>query len=474
MNLKENFSLNKAHETLNKYKSELQIIINKLGKKGKLSIGAGLLCVAVAIAGAAFATASTVYILTADSIELGYVDDTAKITEMIETVKADLSKETGATEVVFDSTKVVWAKADANKQDVDLLSSEELKAALSNKDYYTANAWAIKIAGKSVAAAGSEEAANGVLESLKIAYKTDGTELISAAFKEDVAIIQEMTSLDMLMAPEAATQLILTGTKEPKTYTVKDGDTMWDIAQSSSMNSDELAAANPGFDPSKLHIGQVLNMFEKKPYVTIITTEKIAESKKIDYKTVYESTDALYKGEVKVKTAGVYGEEQVLSEVVKENGVWVSTKVLGTTVVSEPSQQIALKGTKSLSTFTGSGNLSSPLSGAISSGFGSRGGGRHTGIDIPAPKGTAIKAADAGVVTFVGTSGAYGKLVKLSHGNGIATWYSHCNGYNVAVGDIVTKGQVIAYVGITGRATGYHCHFEVRKNGTPVNPLNYL
>ena len=139
------------------------------------------------------------------------------------------------------------------------------------------------------------------------------------------------------------------------------------------------------------------------------------------------------------------------SEVVKENGVWVSTKVLGTTVVSEPQQQIALKGTKSLSTFTGSGQFVLSACRRHFFRYGSRGGGRHTGIDIPAPKGTPIKAADAGVVTFVGTSGAYGKLVKLSHGNGIATWYGHCNAYNVAVGDIVAKGQVIAFVGITGQ-----------------------
>ena len=122
------------------------------------------MCVAVAVAAAFIATASTVYILTADSIELGYVDDTAEITEMIDAVKADLMKETGATDVVFDSTKVVWTKADASKKDVELLSTDELKAALSNKDYYTANAWAIKIAGKSVAAADRKRLQTGFLE----------------------------------------------------------------------------------------------------------------------------------------------------------------------------------------------------------------------------------------------------------------------------------------------------------------------
>jgi murein DD-endopeptidase MepM/ murein hydrolase activator NlpD len=90
------------------------------------------------------------------------------------------------------------------------------------------------------------------------------------------------------------------------------------------------------------------------------------------------------------------------------------------------------------------------------------------------PKGTPIKAADDGVVTFAAYSGTYGNIVKLSHGNGLETWYAHCDTIKVSVGQVVSKGEVIATVGITGRATGYHLHFEVRKNGVPQNPMNYL
>jgi murein DD-endopeptidase MepM/ murein hydrolase activator NlpD len=107
----------------------------------------------------------------------------------------------------------------------------------------------------------------------------------------------------------------------------------------------------------------------------------------------------------------------------------------------------------------------------ISSSYGSRGGGRHTGVDLRNPKGTPVYAVDDGVVVSSGYSGSYGNLVKLSHGNGIETWYAHCDTLLVSVGAVVKKGQQIATVGITGRATGYHLHFEVRKNGVPQNPM---
>ena len=84
-------------------------------------------------------------------------------------------------------------------------------------------------------------------------------------------------------------------------------------------------------------------------------------------------------------------------------------------------------------------------------------------------------AADGGTVIFAGyNSGGYGNLVKIDHGNGYVTCYAHNNSLCVSVGDKVYKGQVIAKMGSTGRSTGTHCHFEIQKNGTAVNPMNYL
>lgn len=118
-----------------------------------------------------------------------------------------------------------------------------------------------------------------------------------------------------------------------------------------------------------------------------------------------------------------------------------------------------------------------PVSGVITSRFGSRESIRssaHTGLDIAAPKGTDIKAAASGTVIFAGYSGGYGNLVKISHGNGIVTYYGHCSKLYVSTGDKVSAGDVIAAVGSTGNSTGNHLHFEVVKNGVELDPQNYL
>ena len=100
----------------------------------------------------------------------------------------------------------------------------------------------------------------------------------------------------------------------------------------------------------------------------------------------------------------------------------------------------------------------------------------HAGIDIGAPGGSNIVAADAGTVVLssFGYNGGYGNYVIISHGNGITTRYAHCSNLFVSTGESVSKGQVIAAVGSTGASTGNHCHFEVRINGGSKNPLNYL
>ncbi len=115
-----------------------------------------------------------------------------------------------------------------------------------------------------------------------------------------------------------------------------------------------------------------------------------------------------------------------------------------------------------------------PVNGPITSPFGMRWGTLHPGIDIGVPTGTPVHAAAAGKVIWCGWESGYGNFVVIDHGGGYATAYGHNSRIAVSCGEEVQQGEVIAYSGCTGFCTGPHVHFEVRVNGTPVDPLGYL
>ena len=114
-----------------------------------------------------------------------------------------------------------------------------------------------------------------------------------------------------------------------------------------------------------------------------------------------------------------------------------------------------------------------PLRGTLTSAYGTRGG-KHEGIDIAAPSGTAIVAAEAGKVIFVGRLGDYGKMVIIKHAGDYRSVYAHVRTFHVRKGSFVERGQRIAEVGATGNASGPHLHFEIRNRDRPRDPLRYL
>jgi murein DD-endopeptidase MepM/ murein hydrolase activator NlpD len=115
-----------------------------------------------------------------------------------------------------------------------------------------------------------------------------------------------------------------------------------------------------------------------------------------------------------------------------------------------------------------------PVNGPVVSPFGMRWGRMHEGIDIAVPSGTPIHAAASGRVVYAGWMDGYGNLVAVDHGGGLSTAYAHQSSIGVGVGQTVSQGQTIGYVGCTGHCFGPHLHFEVRVNGSPVDPLGYL
>jgi len=334
----------------------------------------------------------------------------------------------------------------------------------------------VKVNGRIVAVFKTREQADKLLsEIMKPYYEQENSEIIEIKFKENVIIEEVDTELDGYDEFEEVFYYITKGTNEIRIHKVEKGENYWVIADKYSITPDDLIKANPDVEPERLQIGQEISLVVPKPYITVVTKENIKYEEKIPFETEYEETSVLYKGEYRVKKAGENGIKEVEANLIKENGIETDREVLKETVIKEPVTKVVLKGTKNPPPRIGTGTFAKPTSrGYITSRFGWRWGRRHEGIDIGMPVGTPVKAADGGKVIYSGYRGAYGYLVIIDHGANMQTYYAHNSKLLVKRGDKVFKGQTIAHSGNTGRSTGPHLHFEVRKNGTPVNPLNYI
>ncbi|MBQ2084448.1 MAG: peptidoglycan DD-metalloendopeptidase family protein, partial [Firmicutes bacterium] len=212
-----------------------------------------------------------------------------------------------------------------------------------------------------------------------------------------------------------------------------------------------------------------------EPLITIRSTETATYTEAVAYDVQYIDNASLYEGETEIKSQGSEGTDLIVATVERVNGQEVARTVVSTTRITEPVAEVQYRGTKPIPATQGTGAFQYPLASyTISSYFGMRWGTLHTGVDLAAPMGSKIYASDGGTVTFAGWKGSYGYLVIISHGGLFETYYAHCSKILVSVGENVYQGQNIALVGSTGYSTGPHCHFEVRYNGTPNNPLNYL
>ena len=211
----------------------------------------------------------------------------------------------------------------------------------------------------------------------------------------------------------------------------------------------------------------LLRIREKLRYTV---TEYETESFSAPVQRVEDET--MPEGREEVLVPGEEGLLQVARRITYLNGERIRWEALSTSVVREAVPKQVAVGTGR----TGpTGTYRFPVEEIrITSDFGPRSSGYHTGVDFAAPLGTPVRASDGGTVIFTGWQGGYGNLVKLSHENGIETWYAHNSEITVEVGQELAQGDVIALVGSTGNSTGPHCHLEVRVNGDAENPWNYL
>ncbi|MBF4693295.1 M23 family metallopeptidase [Fusibacter ferrireducens] len=361
------------------------------------------------------------------------------------------------------------------------VSSEPLleKPYIENLGFASLESYQIKANGNVLCNFKTEAEANQLLDDLKKMYTSNAAvEFLETYFSEEVEVDKgyvEITKFNGYDELESALAFIVKGTKEEKLHEVQKGENYWVIASYYGINPSDLEKANPNVKPETLQIGQKISLVVPRPLISVCTVEQAAYNTEMPFNVTYEETNSLYKEETKTKVKGVLGEKAVVAKITRQNGREIGRIIIEESVISEPVDKVVYKGTKDPPPKMGTGVLAKPTSrGVITSGFGWRWGRRHEGIDIGLPVGSDVKAADGGVVTLAAYSSSYGNYIIIDHGGNMSTLYAHNSKLLVKKGDKVYKGQVISKSGNTGRSTGPHLHFEVRKNGVPQDPTKYV
>lgn len=211
--------------------------------------------------------------------------------------------------------------------------------------------------------------------------------------------------------------------------------------------------------------------------VNFNVTVQSTKTSSIAFTTTYRANTSLMYNVSKTVKAGKNGTKTYTYSDTYVNGELVTSKLTSEKITAQPVGAIIEYGTKlpvwtSVKALTGKGIFKWPSSGFITSHFKSGG---HTGIDIANVSGTPIYAsADGTVKTVKNLTDGYGKYVVISHSNGYETYYAHMSKYIVKEGQTVKQGQIIGYVGMTGEATGNHCHFGIMKDGKFIDPTTML
>lgn len=338
------------------------------------------------------------------------------------------------------------------------------------------NAAVILIDGKQVASLPTEKEANEIVDIIVKGYTTarGGTQIVDYSIKEDVKIEYMPVVANTVMKKIDALNLLSTGYTQRKYHIVKRGDSLWSIGNDNGMTVKEVRSCNPDLKSAVLMLGQKIAVEPIVPFINVQTKEQLTTFEYVPYKTVYQNDSSLYTWQTKTLTEGVRGKNEVVYDIVRENGSEVAREQVSSKVVSEPVTEVVAKGTK-IPKAQGTGSFIWPVDGGgtITCKFGWTGRRYHYGLDIGTARNTNIFAADSGVVTTSTYHYLYGYYIIIDHGNGYSTLYAHNNKLLVKVGTKVSQGDVIAKSGNTGNSTGPHLHLEIRKNGKRYNPLNY-
>jgi murein DD-endopeptidase MepM/ murein hydrolase activator NlpD len=281
----------------------------------------------------------------------------------------------------------------------------------------------------------------------------------------------------------------LSGTQtEAVYYIVEMGDSPWTVADQFDMSVSELKMRRATYkgEPipnieKEFPVGMSIELSAQVPYLSVMVTKNTTYTSEMSYEIEQTYDSNMFRGDRKITSEGSLGLERITATVVYRNGSeQVSRTIVNRQTVTEPVTQYEIVGTKEPKTVVktsggGSGEYFWPIeTGYISAYMGDNRG--HKGIDIAAPYGTNIYAAEAGTIQRIGNKGdGYGISIFIKHDDGTVTVYGHMSRTaDFSVGDRVVMGQLIGFCGSTGNSSGNHLHFEVRTSNGYENPLNYV
>ncbi|MGG1659176.1 peptidoglycan DD-metalloendopeptidase family protein [Brevibacillus sp. NRS-1366] len=457
-------------------------------KKQTISVAAGLVITVAAGASAQYyytSNITSVYHVAINGQEIGVVSSPDVIHKWTDAKLEEEKAKNGLTLTLADY--ITFQEERTYKAPFD---NEAAVRALSDMADLKVQAVKLVVDGKAVGYLPDQKTADEVLARVKQKYSgipaapekravvaasmsaDQASPIKEVAFKENVEMQTESVAAAQILPAEKLEELLVKGTFQDMTHTVVEGDCIGCIAKKYGITSNDIYANNPGItENTLLQLGQKINVTAVRPFVTVQVKEELSQQETVAFSTQINNNDKLPKGETKVVQEGRDGSKMVKYEIVKENGQVVDRKVIKQDVIAQPVAKIMERGTKVIPS-RGTGRLSWPAKGYISSGFGTRWGRLHKGIDI-AGSGSVL-AADNGRVILAGWDGNYGKAVVIDHGNGMETLYGHLSTINVNVGDVVEQGKKIGVKGSTGDSTGVHLHFEVHQNGRVQNPMRFL
>ena len=412
------------------------------------------------------------YVVTVDGNDLGIVTDPSVFENAVNHAENRAAAILGHEYEMDHQVEYSFALS----QESDFTPIAAFEAYLFNQIGDVMKSYVLTVDGEFIGAATDKAQLETMLEHLAAPYTTEYT--TSVSYVEDVDISYQYIASDVMQDLVSMEEILSANTTGETTYEVVKGDTYSGIAHANDMSLDELMALNPQASLDRLMIGDVLTVKKTIPYLSIRTVDTVSYNEVIKRPVEEVEDSTMYQGERKILTAGADGEALVTANITYVNGYEEGREIVSSTTLVEPTTEVVAVGTKVRPRTMPTGTFKWPVSGRISSYFGYRTifgtYSYHGGIDIATSYGNSIKASDGGTVVWSGYKGTYGYLVIIDHGNGVQSYYGHNSKLLVSAGDKVYQGQVIARAGSTGRSTGTHCHFEIRINGTRVNPLPYL